>query len=60
MFDEDAVSSCSLNATMGKKDSFYEKLQVICKAIGATYEEIDGNIIVTVMRVSPGEKGDRE
>ena len=47
MFDEEAVSSCSLNATMGEKDSFYEKLNVICKAIGGSYEVIDGNIVVT-------------
>jgi transmembrane sensor len=54
VFDEEAVSSCSLNATMGEKDSFYEKLNVICKAIGASYEEIDGNIVVTVIRSAHG------
>lgn len=45
-YDEIAVDSCTLSATMGNK-SFYEKLSVVCKAIGATYQEMDGNIVVT-------------
>jgi ferric-dicitrate binding protein FerR (iron transport regulator) len=54
VFDEEAVSSCSLNATMGEKDSFYERLNMICKAIGASYEDIDGTIVVTVIRSAHG------
>ena len=46
VYDEEVISSCSLTATMGN-DSFYDKLNMICKAIGATYEVIDGNIVVT-------------
>lgn len=45
-FDEEALDSCSLTATMGN-GSFYDKLNVICKAIGGSYEVIDGNIVVT-------------
>jgi transmembrane sensor len=46
VYDEEVISSCSLTATLGN-DSFYDKLNMICKAIGATYEVIDGNIVVT-------------
>jgi transmembrane sensor len=46
VYDEEVISSCSLTAAMGN-DSFYDKLKMICKAIGATYEVIDGNIVVT-------------
>jgi ferric-dicitrate binding protein FerR (iron transport regulator) len=46
LFDEEAVSSCTLFAAMGN-ESFYEKLNVICKAVNATYEVIDGNIVIT-------------
>jgi transmembrane sensor len=46
VYDEEALSSCSLSATMGN-ESFYEKLSIICKAINASYEMIDGNIIIT-------------
>jgi transmembrane sensor len=45
-FDEEAVDSCSLTARMGN-ESFYEKLNIICKAIGGSYEVIDGNVVVT-------------
>jgi transmembrane sensor len=46
VYDEEVISSCSLTAALGN-DSFYDKLNMICKAIGATYELIDGNIVVT-------------
>jgi transmembrane sensor len=46
LYDEEAVSSCTLFATLGN-ESFYEKLNIICKAISASYEVIDGNIVVT-------------
>jgi transmembrane sensor len=47
VFDKEAVNSCPLTAAMGERDSFYESLNAICKAIGASFEEIDGNIVVT-------------
>lgn len=46
VYDEELLSSCSLSATMGN-ESFYEKLNIICKAINASYEVIDGNIVIT-------------
>jgi transmembrane sensor len=45
-FDAAALDSCLLTVTMANK-SFYEKLDLICKAIGGVYEVIDGNIVVT-------------
>ncbi len=46
MYDESVISSCSLSAEMGN-ESFYEKLELICKAIDATYESIDGTIFIS-------------
>lgn len=46
MYDEDLLASCSLSATLGNED-FYEKIILICKAINASYEIIDGNIFIT-------------
>jgi ferric-dicitrate binding protein FerR (iron transport regulator) len=46
MYDESVINSCSLSAIMGN-ESFYEKLELICKAIGATYESIDGTIFIS-------------
>jgi len=46
LYDEEAAATCSLSASLSD-GSFYEKLNVICKAINATYEVIDGDIVVT-------------
>jgi len=43
--DEEAMASCSISATLGN-ESFYEKLNIICKIINATYQVIDGNIVI--------------
>lgn len=45
MYDESVISSCSLSVAMGD-ETFYEKLEMICKAIGASYESIDGTIFI--------------
>ncbi|KAA9036558.1 FecR family protein [Ginsengibacter hankyongi] len=46
MYDDDLLSSCSLTATFGS-EGFYDKISLICKAINASYEIIDGNIFIT-------------
>jgi len=46
MYDETMISSCSLSVNMGN-ENFYEKLELICKAINASYESIDGSIFIT-------------
>ena len=43
IYDESVINSCSLSASMGE-ESFYEKLELICKALDASYESIDGTI----------------
>ncbi len=50
-FDEEALDSCFLTATMSN-GSFYDKLNLICKVIGGSYEVIDGDIVIN----SPGCK----
>jgi transmembrane sensor len=45
VYDEDIMAGCSLSARMGD-ESFYEKLNLICKAINASYEMIDGQIVI--------------
>lgn len=45
VFDEQTVSSCTLSVSMGE-ESFYDKLKLICKTTNASYEIIDGNIVI--------------
>jgi transmembrane sensor len=45
-YDEEAVDRCAITATLGS-GSFYDKLNVICKAIGGSYVVIDGNVVVS-------------
>ena len=46
IYDESIIDSCSFSASMGN-ESFYEKLELICKAINASYESIDGTIFIS-------------
>lgn len=45
LFDEEGLSDCYLNASLSEVP-LYEKLNLICKGINATYEIIDSHIIV--------------
>lgn len=45
VFDEEALSSCYLNASLTDVP-LYEKLKLICKGINTTYEIIDSHIVV--------------
>ncbi|MBN8824957.1 MAG: FecR family protein [Spirosoma sp.] len=45
LFDKDVLSHCPLTATLTDQPLF-EKLTVICEAIGAHYEVLDGQIVV--------------
>jgi transmembrane sensor len=47
-YDGGVLDSCLLTATMGRQ-SFYERLDFICKAIGGAYEVIDGSVVVTAV-----------
>lgn len=46
VYDEETMSGCSLSAGLGN-EPFYDKLNIICRAINASYEMIDGNIVIT-------------
>ncbi|MEO7768728.1 MAG: FecR family protein, partial [Ferruginibacter sp.] len=46
IYDEETISTCSLSANLGD-EPFYDKLNIICKAIGASYEMIDGSIVIS-------------
>jgi len=45
IFDEELLSDCPLTATLTNQ-TLYEKLTIICEAIEAHYEVIDGQIVV--------------
>ncbi|MEJ7644515.1 MAG: FecR domain-containing protein [Chryseolinea sp.] len=45
-FDPDILSSCSLTTTMSE-EGLYERIEIICKAIGAQYEIQDAAIVIT-------------
>jgi len=49
IFNEEVMKNCYLTAPLGN-ESLHDKLKIICATIGATYEIIDANIVVT----SPG------
>jgi transmembrane sensor len=45
-YDEDALANCILTTSMAE-EGLYERIQIICKAIGATYEIKDTQITIT-------------
>lgn len=45
VFDEEALSSCYLNASLTDV-ALFDKLKLICKGINTTYEVIDSHIII--------------
>jgi transmembrane sensor len=45
LHDDEVLASCTISASLGNED-FYEKLRIICKIINATYEVIDGTVVI--------------
>jgi len=45
LYDEELLSGCPLTATLDNQ-SLHEKLSIICKAVEASYEILDGQIII--------------
>ena len=45
VFDSDLLKKCTITADL-RTVPFYEKLDFICKAIGASYEEMDGQVVI--------------
>lgn len=46
IFDEEMMGNCFFTAPLGSEPLF-EKLKIICRAIGARYEIIDARVVVT-------------
>ncbi|RRA99050.1 FecR family protein [Larkinella rosea] len=45
-FDEDAMAACLVNVSFNE-ENLMERLDVICQTIGASYEVLDGQIVIT-------------
>ena len=45
LYDEELLSGCPLTATLDNQ-SLHDKLSIICKAVEASYEILDGQIII--------------
>ena len=45
VYDNDLLKKCTVTADL-RSETFYRKLDLICKAIGAEYEIIDGQVII--------------
>jgi transmembrane sensor len=46
VYDEDLMSECSITASL-TDEPLFEKLQMICAAVEASYEEMDGQIVIS-------------
>lgn len=46
LLDDEVLASCTISASLGN-EPFYEKLRIICKIINATYEVIDGTVVIS-------------
>ncbi len=45
VYDNDLLKKCTVTADL-RTETFYRKLDLICKAIGADYEIIDGQVVI--------------
>jgi ferric-dicitrate binding protein FerR (iron transport regulator) len=45
LYDEEALARCPITTTFGD-ESLYERLSLICQAIGSAYEVTDGQVII--------------
>ena len=45
-YDEEILEGCILTTSMTDED-FYERIEILCKAINATYEVVDGAVVIT-------------
>ena len=45
VFDNEVLSACNLTTSMSE-EGFYERIEIICQAIGAEYEIKDGRIVI--------------
>ena len=45
VYDNELLKTCTVTADL-RNETFYKKLELICKAIGARYEIIDGQVVI--------------
>lgn len=45
LFDDDLLNQCVLTTSLGQ-EPLHEKLDLVCRTIGATYKEVDAQLIV--------------
>ena len=45
VYDNEFLKKCTVTADL-RNESFYRKIELICKAIGASYEIIDGQVVI--------------
>jgi transmembrane sensor len=45
VYDADILKNCTVTADL-RRESFYNQLMLVCKAIGANYEIIDGQVVI--------------
>ncbi|MBS0027794.1 FecR family protein [Chitinophaga sp. 22321] len=45
MYDTATLKSCTITANLNK-EAFYDKLDLICKALGLSYQEVDGQLMI--------------
>ena len=45
-FDKDGLQNCRITATL-TNETLYEKLDILCKTVSASYEIVDGQIVVS-------------
>ena len=45
VFDNELLKTCTVTADM-QHESFYRKLDLVCRAVGAQYEVIDGQVVI--------------
>lgn len=45
VYDNELLKHCTVTADL-RNETFYRKLDLVCRAIGATYEVIDGQVVV--------------
>ena len=45
VYDNELLKNCTVNADLSN-ESFYRKLDLICRAVGARYEVIDAQVVI--------------
>ncbi len=53
IFDVATLSHCPITTTLSSNEGLYQRLERICRAIGASYETVDGQLIITSTGCTP-------